>query len=138
MSTTLTKNILLSRPNVGTEGETHVRTLPFTSSAEESFTVFRIEIPGVDPSTVSVGVDNNTIQVSCPRGGVTLPVSSTSDSTKIEAEILWGMLTLRIPLPQQPAAHMIKVAVLDQTSKTPAKSHSVGSKSTSKEFTSQD
>jgi hypothetical protein len=136
MSTTLTKNILLSRPSVGVESDSFIRPLHFTSSAEASFNVFRIEIPGVDPSTVNVGVDNNNLLVSCSRGDVTIPLSSASDTSKIEAEILWGMLTLRVPLPQQPAAHTIKVSVLDTIHKHSAKSTSSSSKSV-KEFTSE-
>jgi HSP20 family molecular chaperone IbpA len=132
MSATISKNLVLSRPSASVEGEVPIRSLHVASSQDASSTTFRIEIPGVDPSTVDVECDNNSLIVTSPIGGATIPLDPTSDTSKIEANILWGMLTLKIPLPQQPAAHAIKVSVLDSVKKAPASTRSV------KEFTPED
>jgi hypothetical protein len=44
---------------------------------------------------------------------VIVPLAPASDVTKIEADILWGMLTIRLPVAEPPAARTIKVSVLD-------------------------
>jgi hypothetical protein len=81
----------------------------------------KIEIPGIDPATVGVNCENNTLYVSCERGAVIVPLVPTSNITKIEADILWGMLTIRVPVVEPPAARAIKVSVLDAVKKSPAK-----------------
>jgi len=43
------------------------------------------------------------------------------DTSKIEAEILWGILTLRIPLPKAPASRSIHIKTLDTPKKPAAK-----------------
>lgn len=132
MSATISKNLVLSRPSASMEAGNFVPALRVTTSPEASCTTVRIEIPGVDPSTVDVGCDNHSLTVSCPLGEATIPLDPASDTSKIEANILWGMLTLKIPLPQQPAAHAIKVSVLDSVKKAPASTRSA------KEFTPED
>jgi len=113
MSATITKSIILSQPKMGQNPEVSAPSLPHTTSQEGSNTVVKIEIPGIDPSTVEVNCENNTLYVSCERGAVIVPLVSTSDITKIEADILWGMLTIRVPVAEPPAARAIKVSVLD-------------------------
>jgi hypothetical protein len=130
MSVTATKNILLSQPKIGSTPESQLMTLVHTTSQTEFDTVVTVEIPGVDPSTVEVICENNILTVRCPKGEVLVPVSPTSNVSKIEADILWGMLTLRIPLPPAPVAHSIKVNTLDTIKKSHSKS--------SHEFTSED
>jgi HSP20 family molecular chaperone IbpA len=129
MSITATKNILLSQPKIGSTPESQLATLVHTTTQTELDTVVTVEIPGVDPSTVDVICENNTLTVRCTKGEVHVPVSPTSDVSKIEADILWGMLTLRIPLPPDPVAHNIKVNTLDTVKKSHSKS--------SHEFTSE-
>lgn len=113
MSATITKSLILSQPKIGQNSDVALASLPHTTSQERSHTVIKVEIPGIDPSTVEVNCDNNTLYVSCDRGAVTLPLPSTSNVTKIEADILWGMLTIRVPVTEPPAARTIKVSVLD-------------------------
>jgi HSP20 family molecular chaperone IbpA len=113
MSNTTTRNLVLSQPKAG-QGETvQVTTLPHTTVHTNSCTEIRVEVPGVDPSTIKVGFENSLLQVHCDRGELTLPVNPTIDVSKIKADILWGMLTLAIPLPEVPEARTIKVSIHD-------------------------
>lgn len=121
MSATITKNIILSQPKMGQNTEVALPTLPHTTSQEGSHTVVKIEIPGIDPSTVGVNCENNTLYVDCEKGAVIIPLTPTSDITKIEADILWGMLTIRVPVAEPPAARAIKVSVLDTVKKSSPK-----------------
>jgi HSP20 family molecular chaperone IbpA len=113
MSATITKSIILSQPKMGQNTEVALPTLPHTTSQEGSYTVVKIEIPGIDPATVGVNCENNTLYVDCEKGSVIIPLAPTSDITKVEADVLWGMLTIRVPLTEPPAARTIKVSVLD-------------------------
>jgi HSP20 family molecular chaperone IbpA len=125
MSATTTKSLLLSQPKAGQfEGE-QVTSLTHELEHKETFTEIKVEVPGVDPATISVEFDNNTLHVTCPRGVFTLPVDPTVEISKIKADIVWGMLTLTVPLPKAPESRSIKVNVSDTvkhtTSKTQAK-----------------
>ncbi len=138
MSSTTTKNILLSQPKIGNGSESASTQLTHSVIEKDSETVVEIEIPGVDPSTVEVQCENNTLSVSCPRGQMSAPVDPTSDISKIKADIQWGLLTLRIPLPEAPQARVIKVSVHDFTEKTVQKPQTNShTKATSKEFTAK-
>jgi HSP20 family molecular chaperone IbpA len=94
---------------------------------KDNSTEIRVEIPGIDPATVNVEFDNNTLHVECARGVLTLPVDLSVDTSKIKADIVWGMLTLTVPLPKPPEARSIKVSVHDATppATPPTKTHSV-------------
>ena len=121
MSQVVSKSLLLSQPkSVQVEGISVV-TLPHTSTLTDTATEIKVEIPGVDPSTVDVNFENNTLFVKCERGELTLPVNSNVDTAKIKADILWGMLTLSVPLPAPPESRSIKVSVHDTVKKAPAK-----------------
>jgi HSP20 family molecular chaperone IbpA len=122
MSNTTTKNILLSQMKVGQGDSTPAPTLVHNSTTTDSHTEVQIEIPGVDPSTVSIQCEGTTLVVSCPKGTVTQSINALSDASKIEAEILWGMLTVKIPLPPEPISRDIKVNVVDVVKKTTHKS----------------
>lgn len=102
-------------------GENPVVNLTHTSTLTETATVIKVEIPGVDPSTVDVQFEGNTLFIKCERGELNLPVNPTIDTSKIKADILWGMLTLTVPLPAPPEAHSIKVSVHDAVKKAPTK-----------------
>ena len=121
MSNNNTRNLILSQPKAS-QGETiQVLTLPHTSIQKESFTEFKVEVPGVDPSTIGVGFERSVLHVTCDKGELTLPIDPTVDVSKIKADILWGMLTLVIPLPEPPAARTIKVSFHDSApAKKPA------------------
>jgi HSP20 family molecular chaperone IbpA len=121
MSATITKSLILSQPKSGQNSEVAPPTLPHTTVQEDNFTVTSIEIPGVDPSTVGVNCKDNSLHVTCEKGSVTLPLVPTSDVTKIEASILWGMLTVRIPVAEPPPERTIKVSLLDVVKKAPPK-----------------
>lgn len=121
MSQVVNKSLLLSQPkSIQGEGPVIV-TLPHTSTLTESATEIKVEIPGVDPSTVDVNFEDNTLFIKCERGELTLPVNPTIDTTKIKADILWGMLTLTVPLPAPPESRSIKVSVHDTVKKAPTK-----------------
>jgi HSP20 family molecular chaperone IbpA len=91
------------------------------SATTETHTEVQIEIPGVDPSTVSIHCEGTVLEVSCPKGSVNVPINALSDASKIEADIQWGMLTLRVPLPPEPVSRNIKVNVVDAVKKAPHK-----------------
>lgn len=121
MSQVLNKSLLLSQPkSIQMEG-TPVVTLPHTSTLTDTATEIKVEIPGIDPSTVNVQFEGNTLFIKCERGELNLPVNPTIDTSKIKADILWGMLTLTVPLPTPPEAHSIRVSVHDTVKKAPAK-----------------
>ena len=113
MSNTNTRNLVLSQPKAGQGDAVQVITLPHTTVHTGTSTDVRVEVPGVDPSTIGVGFENNLLQVRCDRGELTLPIDPTIDVSKIKADILWGLLTLSIPLPEVPEARTIKVSVHD-------------------------
>jgi HSP20 family molecular chaperone IbpA len=105
-------------------GQGDATTLPalaYSTTTTESHTEVEIEIPGVDPSTVSIHCEGTVLEVSCSRGSVKVPINALSDASKIEADILWGMLTLKVPLPPEPVSRNIKVNVLDVVKKAPHK-----------------
>jgi HSP20 family molecular chaperone IbpA len=97
--------------------------LPYTSIQTETSTEVKVEVPGIDPSTIEVGFEDNLLQVHCEKGVLALPVDPTVDTSKIKADILWGLLTLVVPLPVPPAARNIKVSIHDAVpaKKPPAK-----------------
>ncbi len=118
MSNTTVKNLILSQPKIGQTEGTSVPTLKHSTTTVGDKTVVEIEIPGVDPASVDVNCDSSTLFVSCPKGEVTIPLHPTCDTTAISAEIMWGMLTLTIPMPVTPPAHSIKVSVYDAPKRT--------------------
>jgi HSP20 family molecular chaperone IbpA len=110
MSSVTAKNIILSQPKTGSFDVIKSPViLPNTVSHNEDCTVIKVEIPGVDPSTVDVSCESNTLQVQCECGSFTHSVNPTIDISKIKADIQWGMLTLTIPVPPQPVARSIKI-----------------------------
>jgi HSP20 family molecular chaperone IbpA len=121
MSNTTTKNILLSQIKAGQGDSVALPTLTHKSTTTESHTEVQIEVPGVDPSTVSIHCEGTVLVVTCSKGAVTVPINALSDVSKIEADILWGMLTLKVPLPPEPVSRNIKVNVLDVVKKAPHK-----------------
>ena len=120
MSNTNTRNLVLSQPKASQGDTVQVLTLPHTTIQTETSTDVKVEVPGVDPSTIGVGFEHSLLQVSCDRGELTLPIDPTVDVSKIKADILWGLLTLSIPLPEVPEARTIKVSVHD-SAPAPAK-----------------
>ncbi len=121
MSSTTVKNLCLSQPKAGQGPESNVKTLSHESRNTETEIVVSIEVPGVDPSTIEVKCEQNLLLVSCERGFASIPVDPTSDTSEISADIQWGLLTLRIPLPKPAPSHSIKLNVLDAHKKTAAK-----------------
>jgi hypothetical protein len=61
--------------------------------------------------------------VSCERGETSIALDPTVDTAKIEAEVLWGVLTLRVPLPKAPVSRHISIKTLDAPKKTAAAKH---------------
>ena len=127
MSNTTTRNLVLSQPKATQGDNIQVLTLTHVTIQAETSTEVKVEVPGIDPSTIGVGFENNLLHVHCDRGELTLPIDPTVDVSKIKADILWGMLTLSIPLPEIPEARTIKVSVHDAapvvTKKPAAKTH---------------
>ena len=121
MSTVATKSLLLSQPKAGQGGVTPTPVLTYSTETGEFSTKYKVEIPGVDPSTVGVEFEGSNIVVHCERGQLIVPVNPTTDTASIMADILWGVLTLTVPLPAPPAAHTIKVIIHDAVKKAPAK-----------------
>ena len=113
MANTSSKNILLSQSKIGQNDQVQVLNLPHTTIEGEKSIVVKVEVPGIDPSTIHVGLEDNHLQVSCDKGEFSIPVDPTVDTSKIKADILWGLLTLSIPLPEAPEARTIKVSIHD-------------------------
>jgi HSP20 family molecular chaperone IbpA len=113
MSNTTTRNLVLSQPKAGQGENIQVLTLTHVTIQTETSTEVKVEVPGIDPSTIGVGFEHNLLHVTCDRGELTLPIDPTVDVSKIKADILWGLLTLSIPLPEIPEARTIKVSVHD-------------------------
>lgn len=127
MSSTTTKNLLLSQPKAGQFEGVPETYLTYSVEHKNDHTEILVEIPGIDPSTVNVEFDNNTLHVGCARGVLTLPVDPTVETGRIKADIVWGMLILTVPLPKTPEARSIKVSIHDATTSAtpPAKAQSV-------------
>ena len=121
MSNTISKNLILSQPQSTQADSQALPSLKQTTTTIDNNTVVNIEIPGVDPSTVEVDFDGGTLLVSCPKGVSIIPLPPACDTSAISAEILWGMLTLTIPMPTPPVAHSIKVNIHDTVKKTTSK-----------------
>lgn len=134
MSNTTLKDIRLSQPKIGMNAslEPPVPTLPHEIHHEEKNTVMTFEIPGIDPETVDIQCENNTLKVSCSRGTSTIPIDPTTDISKITADIKWGLLTVTVPSPVAPPSRSIKVNLHDEAKKTETKTQH---RSTNKEFT---
>lgn len=113
MSSVATKNLTLFQPKAAQIEIQATPTLAYTTEEEDVNAVHKIEIPGVDPSTVEVDFEGGAIEISCERGRLSLPVPVATDTSKIKAEIQWGVLTLTVPLPPVPAPHRIRVSIQD-------------------------
>lgn len=110
MSTTATKNQLLSQIKLAQSPNGVVAQLSFQTTIEESEMTVTIEIPGVNPAEVSVHSDASILYVECERGSMSLPIEPIFDTNDVKAEIQWGLLTLRIP---RRASRAVKVNILD-------------------------
>lgn len=114
MASVTTKSLILSQPKAGQgEGGISIPTLPHTTQNNEFDTIVKVEIPGVDPSKVEVEFNSNSLTVICDRGKLNVPVDPTIDTSKIKADIQWGLLTLTIPVPTPPPARSIKISIHD-------------------------
>lgn len=121
MSTVSSKNLLLSQPKTGQVSDVPSTPLTFVTSHINDEVIIEVEIPGVDPSTVDVFCDNHILSISCSRGETSITLPPLTDVSKIKADILWGMLTLRVPTPEVPPAQSIKVSIHDAVKKAPVK-----------------
>lgn len=113
MANVATKSLILSQPKANQTETISAPTLVYTTVNTETSTETQVEIPGVDPSTVNVDFESGSVFIQCERGILTVPIDPTVDPSKIKADILWGMLTLSVPLPKPPVARSIKVNVSD-------------------------
>lgn len=121
MSQVATKSIILSQPKATQGDVTPAPTLPYTTTTHDTFSEIKVEIPGVDPSTVSVDFEDGSLFVRCESGVLETPIDPTVNLSKVKADILWGMLTLVIPHPDQPAPRSIKIGLHDTAKKAPTK-----------------
>jgi HSP20 family molecular chaperone IbpA len=121
MSQVATKSIILSQPKATQGDVSMVPNLPSSTTTNETFSEVKVEIPGVDPSTVSVDFEDGSLFIRCESGVLEIPVDPTVNLTKVKADILWGMLTLVIPHPDQPAPRSIKIGLHDVAKKAPTK-----------------
>ncbi len=112
---------MLSQQKIGQIDNVQVPSLPHTESQTDTTTEIKVEVPGVDPSTIGVSFEDNVLHVHCERGELSLPVDPTVDTSKIKADIIWGMLTLVVPLREPPVSRSIKVNIHESApSKKPA------------------
>jgi HSP20 family protein len=140
MSSTTTKSLVLSQPKIGSVTEVAPASLPHRTFHDEHETVTEVEVPGIDPATVDVQFDQNVLTVLCEKGQLTIPVGPTVDTSKVKADIKWGMLTLRVPKPEVPPSRSIRVSIHEGAAKTESKpavkAHTA--RVTTKEFTSEE
>ena len=124
MSSTATKNLILSQPKIGQGTEVSTPALThFVTQGADDYTVVTVDIPGVDPSTVEVVCENGVLRVSCPKGETSVTIGSAVDVSEISADILWGQLTLKVPPTPVPAAQTVKVSIHDAVKKAPTRGH---------------
>ena len=125
MSNTNTRNLILSQPKSGQTETIQTVTLPHTTFQTSTTTEVKVEVPGVDPSTIDVGFENGFLLVHSDKGELIWPINPAIDASKIKADIKWGVLTLSVPLPEVPEARAIKVRIHDvietPKAKTPTK-----------------
>jgi len=125
MSNTNTRNLILSQPKSGQTETIQTVTLSHTTFQTSTTTEVKVEVPGVDPSTIDVGFENGFLFVHSDKGELIWPINPAIDASKIKADIKWGVLTLSIPLPEAPEARAIKVRIHDvietPKAKTPTK-----------------
>ena len=121
MSNTTIKNLILSQPKVGQGPENPIPTLDHVVISTDDKVVVNVEIPGVDPDLVEVLCENNVLSVNCPRGEFSMAIDPTTNVSKIEADIKWGLLTICIPSPSAPPVRTIKVSIHDTVKKTTSK-----------------
>jgi len=120
MSNVASKSLILSQPKVGQSETNFFPVLPSSSETTNNVIETKVEIPGVDPATVDVDFEGGSIVIKCERGSLTIPIDPAVDPSKIKADILWGLLTVSVPLPTPPAARSIKVSVHDAVKSAPA------------------
>ena len=137
MSNTTAKNLLLSHPKMGLAAGNPAPILQHESFNDDSELLVEVVIPGVDPDTIDIQCENNTIFVDSEKGELVLPINSAVDISKIRADIQWGLLKIRIPHPAPPASRSIKV-VNHEVAKTPAKPPAKPAGRVTKEFTDED
>ena len=121
MSNVATKSLILSQPKANQTETIAAPTLPHVTATTDSSIETKVEIPGVDPSTVEVEFEGGSVLINCERGVLTIPVDPTVDPSKIKADILWGLLTVTVPLPKPPVARSIKVSLHDVVKTAPSK-----------------
>ena len=122
MANTTTKSILLSQSKTGAVDVVSAPTLTHSLFRKATSTEVKVEVPGVDPASIQVGFENNHIHIDCEKGVLNIPVDPTVDTSKIKADVVWGLLTLSIPLPEVPVSRTIKVSVHESApAPTPAK-----------------
>ncbi len=114
---------MLSQQKISQIDSVQVPLLPHTERQTATTTEIKVEVPGIDPSTIGVSFEDNALHVCCERGEFSLPVDPAVDTSKIKADIIWGMLTLVIPLPEPPVSRSIKVNI-HETTAPKAKPHS--------------
>jgi HSP20 family molecular chaperone IbpA len=120
------RNLTSAQPHLGTDADVK-SAIPLKNEIihNESGTTIKVEIPGVDPSTVEVDCKSNILTVSCELGEFIYSVDPTIDTLKIKADAQWGLLTVTVPSAPVPASRSIKVNIHDAVktapSKTPAK-----------------
>jgi len=113
MSNTTARNLLLSQTKID-QNETIPVTRPsYTTHANESSTIIKVEVPGIDPATIDVSCGDNKLFVTCDRGDLAFPLDATTDFSKVSADIQWGMLTIEIPSPPAPQTRSIRVNIHD-------------------------
>lgn len=113
MSSTTAKNLLLSQPKIGQSDTVPVTILPHSTIEGETSRFIKIEVPGINPTTINVDCVDNKLFVECERGELVLPLDATTDFSEISADIQWGMLTIKVPHPPSPVSRKIRVTAHD-------------------------
>lgn len=74
-----------------------VKLLNHRKNVKDDSVSYEIEVPGVEPSDVSVKVDGRILKVKTPKGCANFTLNERADVSKTEATLKYGVLTVTVP-----------------------------------------
>lgn len=74
-----------------------VKLLNHRKNVKDDSVSYEIEVPGVEPSDVSVKVDGRILKIKTPKGCANFTLNERADVSKTEATLKYGVLTVTVP-----------------------------------------
>lgn len=71
--------------------------LNYRKNVKDDSVSYEIEVPGVEPSDVSVKVDGKILKVKTPKGCANFALNERTDVSKTEATLKYGVLIVNVP-----------------------------------------